>query len=71
MCMNRESKKKKAELDTSAIRVSNFRRSVRYGPIFPCCSCEQMMFENGVVKLNDELWKSIESKCEIREPGLL
>ena len=71
MCMNRESKKKKAELDTSAIRVSNFRRSVRYGPIFPCCSCEQMMFENGVVKLNDELWKSIESKCESREPGLL
>ena len=38
-------------------RIMTFRNSVRYGPIFVCCSCEQTMFEKGVLKI-DETMKS-------------
>ena len=39
---------------TSAERIAKFKKAVRYGPIFPCCSCEQMMFNNGVVMISKE-----------------
>ena len=66
MCKNRENKKMGERSQTSETRVANFRKAVRYGPIFPCCSCEQMMFENGVVKLTKGLLQSIENECKKR-----
>lgn len=29
-------------------RIQHFLKTVQYGPIFPCSSCEQMMFRDGV-----------------------
>ena len=48
---------------SSLDRINDFKAAVRYGPIFPCCSCEQMMFENGVVVLTNDLLRIIEDQC--------
>ena len=43
-------------------RLLNFRNSTRYGPIFICSSCDQKMFQNGVLKLSEELEEIIQNK---------
>ena len=60
----------KIKTKTASIRIQNFKMAVRYGPIFPCCSCEQMMFENGVVKLEGEILKNIHKACKKQEKNL-
>ena len=74
---NMREKKRKAKvqdgnriLKTSADRISDFKKAVRYGPIFPCCCCEQLMFQNGVVKFEKSLLDLIQSKCAMKENSL-
>ena len=63
-------KRKTNALKTAMGRITSFIRAVRYGPIFPCCSCEQMMFENGVLQITEDLLKTIKIACDKRENSL-
>ena len=44
---------------TSEGRIKKFRRSVKYGPCFVCCCCDQLMVENGVQIFDDKTQKQI------------
>ena len=56
-------KKRRDENSNSELkRLLNFRNSTRYGPIFICSSCDQKMFQNGVLKLGKELKEKIRNK---------
>ena len=55
---------------TAADRILCFKKSVRYGPIFPCISCEQMMFEKGVSRLERGILDNIKSACGKKDKTL-
>ena len=48
---------------TQQERLRNFKCAVKYGPIFPCSCCEQMMFDNGVSIIDDNVRSTIEKAC--------
>ena len=58
---------RKSEID----RVKSFRNAVRYGPIFTCCSCEQTMYEKGVVKIDEKLKTKIQTACDEKDTDRL
>ena len=58
-------------LKTCVDRIKKFKAAVRYGPIFPCISCEQMMFEKGVSKLDDKILDELEAICSKTDKTLL
>ena len=47
-------------------RRRRFIDKVKYGPIFPCVSCEQLLFENGVKSITDDLKKKLEVSPLVR-----
>ena len=55
---------RKIKEKTAADRIKKFKEAVRYGPIFPCCSCEQIMYENGVTKLNENVLRTLKNACD-------
>ena len=55
---------KKSNFKTARERILKFRNSVRYGPIFPCVCCEQLMFEKGVKELDDKTQQYIKLICD-------
>ena len=63
-------KEKTNALKNAMDRISRFKKAVRYGPIFPCCSCEQMMFENGVMQISKDIIKSVKSACDKTDTDL-
>ena len=56
-------KTKKQSNNSEYQRLQNFRRSVRYGPIFTCTVCEQDLFEHSVKALNVELMEIVQETC--------
>ena len=61
------------EQTTTASRIRNSKQAVSYGCIFPCCSCEQMMFEkwkNGSLILDGRLKEEITVKCDSNDVNL-
>ena len=55
---NRKQAKNKSDLD----RLLGFQSATRYGPIFVCSSCDQMMYQNGVCKLDEALINKLKMK---------
>ena len=47
-------------------RVKLFKKAVKYGPIFICCCCDQVMFENGVSVFDEETKQKIKEKIKAR-----
>ena len=52
---------KENKLRTMEGRIAAFRRSVRYGAIFPCVCCHRVMFEQQVSKYSGKVKIAIES----------
>ena len=50
--------KNKSDLE----RLLAFQSATRYGPIFICSSCDQKMFQNNVVELDDNIINKIKSQ---------
>lgn len=53
--------------------LETLKEAVSYGSIFPCCSCEQMMFEkwkNGSLILDGRLKEEIKVKCDSNDGNL-
>ena len=48
-------------------RIKQFKRSVKYGPIFICCCCDQLMFENGVARIDDSTMIQLDNKFSKEE----
>ena len=67
---NAKRQSKAKEKTTAMDRISRFKKAVRYGPIFPCCSCEQMMFENGVMQISKDILISVKSACDKTDTDL-
>ena len=59
---NRERMRKIRAKLSQLTRLMKFQDSVRYGPIFTCCSCEQNMFRDWVTELTKELKDQIMGK---------
>ena len=53
----------KSEID----RLQSFRNAARYGPIFTCCSCEQNMYEKGVIEIDKKLKIKIKTACDEKD----
>ena len=62
----KNSRRKTNQLKDSDDRVKLFKKAVKYGPIFICCSCDQLMFENGVSVFDEETKQKIEEKFKER-----
>ena len=45
--------------DSPEKRRQSFDEKVRFGPIFPCISCEQLCFENGVIAISEKYQEEI------------
>ena len=43
-------------------RLNRFKETVRYGPIYTCCVCEQDMFKNSVTNLTEKFESDIRNK---------
>ena len=43
-------------------RLNRFKETVRYGPIYTCCVCEQDMFKNSVTNLSEKFESDIRNK---------
>ena len=54
--------RKQAKHKTDLERLLSFQKATRYGPIFVCSSCDQMMYHNGVCKLDENLTDKLKSK---------
>ena len=67
-------RKKKTRMQvghTRRERLQKFRRDVKYGAIFPCSSCEQTKFENGVSVIDDNIRNIIETACNGKMDNIL
>ena len=65
-----QNRKKVKERKTAEERIQCFKQAVQFGPIFPCCCCEQLMFENGVSRFDGKLRKNIEEACSKNDKNL-
>ena len=61
----KESDKKlyKRRAGTKITRLQNFRKQVRYGPVYPCITCHQMMFRHQVLEFTDDVQTFLDDKC--------
>merc|ERR1712240_517435 len=68
---HKETRKKQAREHKANIRIGNtapsrlkqFRERVRYGPIFPCITCEQTLFKHQVLEFDRKLKEQLKKEC--------
>ena len=56
----------KRRAGTKITRLGNFRKQVRYGPVYPCITCHQLMFRHQVVEFNEDVKMLLDAKCSDR-----
>lgn len=49
--------------NTAPSRLKQFRERVRYGPIFPCITCEQTLFKHQVLEFDSQLKEQLKKEC--------
>ena len=64
---NATKRKEKSDSNVSAsIRLQNFKRRVKYGPIFICSCCHPKLFETQVAEITDDMRLKIDNS----DPGI-
>ena len=53
----------KRRAGTKITRLGNFRKQVRYGPVYPCITCHQVMFKHQVLEFDTDIKNSINANC--------
>jgi hypothetical protein len=61
----KESDKKmyKRRAGTKITRLEKFRKQVRFGPVYPCITCHQLMYQHQVKLFDTDMVNFIKAKC--------
>ena len=58
-----DKKRYKRRAGTKITRLCNFRKQVRYGPVYPCITCHQLMFRHQVLEFTEDVQLFLGEKC--------
>ena len=58
-----DKKRYKRRAGTKITRLCNFRKQVRYGPVYPCITCHQLMFRHQVMEFTEDVQNFLRDKC--------
>ena len=58
-----DKKRYKRRAGTKITRLGAFRKQVRYGPVYPCITCHQLMFRHQVLEFTEDVQLFLGEKC--------